>query len=721
MPFINSRVADEPEKDEYFIGFPKGLNTIQDKTLVDNKNLTLADNAMIVVDGITRRYGTYKMFDEASATKVFGSAMYYNRATSTRKWIRAAAARIQYLSGTAWTNVAATAYTNTRTRFVQANNKLFIHNGTDALSYYNGSTLTSYTAINNPGAPTVTPTYAVIQNVTSITRSSNTATVTTTAAHGYSTGDYVTIAGATQSDYNGIYQITVLSTTTFTYTVANTPVTPATGTITASYGGATSYSYKIVAFNGTGQTAAGSAGTTATGPATLSSSNYNKLTWSAVTNATGYYIYGRKSTGFGECYLATVYTNSYNDTGDDTPTTTLQPPADNTTGGIKAKGAIFTLGRQFCFGVTEGTTYYPTRLYYSGTVNNIDNFTSGEYGGGWVEIAANDGGEIVDIKPFQNGVLVWKTNGIFKFQFNVSSGYPQLQDITRSHGGVNFEASQNIDNDYVYVGQKENRIFIASVGTQAQYGTDELRTNEISIFIENSLTGVNRNYLSNICSFYYDNKFGFTYTTGDNTENSTGFVLDIRVGGWMKWYEDPMECTHYTVYDDGTDAKLYGGSNSDGYMIELMRNDRSDTGNAFRTAIGTKFVNNGKYDVEKIWRNPTFWFKYINGGAISLELWVDGINYVGSTSLSSGTGGAGAGGDLAGSFLAGSNYSDTEIQNPSSDIVKELQLVYLSKSIGFYLIDESANTNWLFQGFHLISSDLDGKPVSSTERVSLNG
>lgn len=68
-------------------------------------------------------------------------------------------------------------------------------------------------------------------SVTSITRSSATATVTTGAAHGYATNDWVTISGATESDYNGKYKITVTGSTTFTYTVANSPTTPATGTI----------------------------------------------------------------------------------------------------------------------------------------------------------------------------------------------------------------------------------------------------------------------------------------------------------------------------------------------------------------------------------------------------------------------------------------------------------------------------------------------------------
>ncbi len=72
--------------------------------------------------------------------------------------------------------------------------------------------------------------------VTSITRSGGTATVTTTAAHGYATGNLVEIRGATQTDYNGDFEITVTGASTFTYTVAGSPATPATGTILANAG-----------------------------------------------------------------------------------------------------------------------------------------------------------------------------------------------------------------------------------------------------------------------------------------------------------------------------------------------------------------------------------------------------------------------------------------------------------------------------------------------------
>lgn len=64
--------------------------------------------------------------------------------------------------------------------------------------------------------------------ITSITRSGSTATVTTASPHQRATGETVLILGATQSEYNGTYPITVTGASTFTYVVSGSPATPAT-------------------------------------------------------------------------------------------------------------------------------------------------------------------------------------------------------------------------------------------------------------------------------------------------------------------------------------------------------------------------------------------------------------------------------------------------------------------------------------------------------------
>lgn len=101
------------------------------------------------------------------------------------------------------------------------------------------SSLTRLIAVANTGTDRVMRSSngiawtAVVDTVVSITRSGTTATVTVTA-HGYKTGMYITISGADQADYNGTFQITVVTADTFTYTVGGSPATPATGTIICS-------------------------------------------------------------------------------------------------------------------------------------------------------------------------------------------------------------------------------------------------------------------------------------------------------------------------------------------------------------------------------------------------------------------------------------------------------------------------------------------------------
>lgn len=66
----------------------------------------------------------------------------------------------------------------------------------------------------------------------SLTQSGGVATGTTSTAHGLKVNDYITIAGASETDFNGTFRVAGVTDTTFTYLVENNPSSPATGTIT---------------------------------------------------------------------------------------------------------------------------------------------------------------------------------------------------------------------------------------------------------------------------------------------------------------------------------------------------------------------------------------------------------------------------------------------------------------------------------------------------------
>ncbi|MCW3678217.1 hypothetical protein [Burkholderia cenocepacia] len=104
--------------------------------------------------------------------------------------------------------------TNSRWQWVNFSNAgktfLVMVNGVDAPLLYDG---TIWRHIRS----------AVPQTITSITASGTTATLTTALAHGLSTGDQVTITGATPGAFNGTYTVTVTGPTTFTYTMLTAP------------------------------------------------------------------------------------------------------------------------------------------------------------------------------------------------------------------------------------------------------------------------------------------------------------------------------------------------------------------------------------------------------------------------------------------------------------------------------------------------------------------
>jgi hypothetical protein len=160
---------------------------------------------------------------------------------------------------------------------------------------------------------------------------------------------------------------------TSTLSTPSAPTVQCESTGSGCSGGATSYSYEIIAVgDGTGITPLSAAGSTSTSASSLSATTYNQITWTAVTGAASYQIY-RTVGGTAQGLIGTATTNTFNDTG----LTATGAPAVAFTG---------TIGTSTTYTYTVlalGSTSNTYISYYSGSITSGDttfaNFNGSNY------------------------------------------------------------------------------------------------------------------------------------------------------------------------------------------------------------------------------------------------------------------------------------------------------------------------------------------------------
>ncbi len=74
MPQV-SPPKDTPEKKEYIYGFSKGVNKLQDESLIDDNELSDSKNMVMVVDGLEKRMGS-EVYGDDSGSRVYGAFLH---------------------------------------------------------------------------------------------------------------------------------------------------------------------------------------------------------------------------------------------------------------------------------------------------------------------------------------------------------------------------------------------------------------------------------------------------------------------------------------------------------------------------------------------------------------------------------------------------------------------------------------------------------------------
>lgn len=608
------------KKSELVTGFIGGINSFQDETAIKNGELTDGKNIILNVDGIEPREGVANYGTEVG-DRVLGAFPYY-KSNGTRELLRFCAGsndKLQkYVSGVPTDIGTKTFDDEAPMNFVQADDKVYIFNGVDNLSYYDGTTVQTYTALTTPVGLAITP----------------------------------------------------------------------TGTT-----GSTTYSYRVSAFNSVGETVACTSVQTTTGNATLSATNYNKLDWTATASAVGYNIYGRFATGLGETYLATVYTNTYNDNASDSPSLSILPPDANSTLGIIGSMPIFAISRIFVAGIKDNLS----RLSFSGTGEKVGDFSTPSFGAGGVDVFKNDGSGITGIIGFQGGVIVFKENAIYKFSFT-QDGYQQLEEITKGFGAISFRSIRHVENDIIFASRKDGRLAFFSLGNQENYVATVLRTNELSIKIDSYLQNVDLNNLKNSAGHYYRNLYMCAVPKSGSSVNNMTWILDTRFGAWVYW--EGFSANMFTSFlDSDGNESLYFADDESGYMVKMYTGKYNDNGVAIDVRWSTKAFNQGQFHKEKRYHNPTFQFKGVTSSTkINGYIYLDGVENAAQFVVNQPTtSGGGVGVIIPGFYLIGDSPSTfTIVGAEASDIPVEVYDLLRGRSIKYSFISNTLNSYFKF-------------------------
>lgn len=243
-----------------------------------------------------------------------------------------------------------------------------------------GGSQTQTVNVGSTGGASATNISGGTGNINLNTTSSIIAKTTTNSTAGFQAQNASGTALLNVDTSNGVVQLNSSSTTTGVTVGGGVTIgalaAPSSVTVTpVGTAGSTTYTYKVFACDDTScnYVGPGTSGSTATGNATLSGSNYNTISWNAVAGARQYVVY-RTAGPSSPAWINTTATTSLNDTGSGfvgfDPPTTVTSGSFNAAGNATVGGTLNTnalsvtttanINQLYVGGDPYGTLYYPS-------------------------------------------------------------------------------------------------------------------------------------------------------------------------------------------------------------------------------------------------------------------------------------------------------------------------------------------------------------------------
>ena len=403
---------------------------------------------------------------------------------------------------------------------------------------------------------------------------------------------------------NGVDPLSYIDLSNWTiinYTKLTDPTSAPTLTPTGISGSGFLVYYAVTANSTVGETVVSPSASVATSTPRSSwdsSSQSVSVSWSAVTNATGYNVYiGTATDGEGAPMMYLLQANinpnitSFKDDGSRAIDISRPAPQYNSTAGPKATRGTVVNGRVWLVGDTDNPYY----VWYGGDYGHEIDFSPSGNGGGYIPVASGTKEIPIAVMPFRRGtgdstvvVLTQGSNGSGR-RFQISSS-------TISYGGESVvvwapsedsgrDGTDSPDAVVVY----NNSLFYPSRDGFKTTGTmpslqNVLSTRTISETIKDQVSLLKNSAMKNAVGLAYEGKIYWALPVG-GTENSRVWVYyPDQKGAWMtSWY---LNIKWMTLYNDNSGDTHFLMYCADGKIYELNRYvSTNDNGTTFETDL----------------------------------------------------------------------------------------------------------------------------------------
>lgn len=493
-------------------------------------------------------------------------------------------------------------------------------------------------------------------------------------------------------------------------TIGIPEVTGATNLSNAT--GATIKSYRVSAISNVGETLASTSFQLTGQPITLGGAAGGTLRLFITPPSTasgvlaGMNVYGRDAGT--ERFLGSLpgLATVFDDNGTAVSREFTFPPLADSTGGPNCRYVERFQDRLIFAGFDDS----PTKVLISGRAPYHERFDIAS-GGNYILIEPDAGDPIVGLKTFASRVVVFKERSIWELTFTLEQvgnffvTTPVLKLVTASHGAIAPRSIVSVENDIYYLA----RDGVHSLGNEAGFAFDVLRSSEISVKIRTFFESLPIDQLMNAVAVYFDKKYLIAFPGINKT-----MVFDRERGAWLgPWTLDAN--VYETYYEDDASEHLLFGHDDSTNVDEFSDSYVDDNGEGIYTILKTRQEDFKDWSLFKNIKNVFVQFKNITSDVsvdIQLETRSGSVISAKSFNVTPNTGNSGWGADLWGSALFGSTNGSAG----GADISQVIRWANLNKAAR--TLQLTFRTTGINDNYELLGILGDAKPIGSGFRPS---